>query len=34
MDEDCCVNVVGVCVDGVFEVDGGVSGEVGVYVID
>ena len=29
MDEDCCVGVVGVCIDGVFEVDDGVSGEVG-----
>ncbi len=28
-DEDCRVDVVGVCVDDVFEVDDGVSGEVG-----
>ena len=28
MDEDCCVDVVGVCVDNIFEVDDGVSGEV------
>ena len=26
---ECCVDVVGVCVDDIFEVDDGVSGEVG-----
>ena len=29
MDEDSCVDVFGVRVDGIFEVDGGVSGEIG-----
>ncbi len=29
MDEDCCVDFAGVCVDGISEVDGGVSGEAG-----
>ncbi len=31
---DCCVDVVGGCVDGIFEVDGGVSGDDGGCVVD
>ena len=31
---DCCVDVVGGCVDGIFEVGGGVTGEVGRCVLD
>ncbi len=34
MDEDCCLKVVGVCVDGVFEDECGVSGEDGGCVLD
>ena len=31
---DCCVDVVGVCVDGIFEVGDGIPGEVGRCVLD
>ncbi len=34
MDEDCGVDVFGMCVDGISEVDGGVSGEDGGCVLD
>ena len=34
MDEDCGVDVFGMCVDGISEVDGGVSGEDGGCALD